>query len=216
MRVNHLFSKFSRVSIPIILNLLVASCSRQQSPSISSPSPVSEIPDTPEQKVTLNDSDLSNVDKLLLQVNRAGQQNKKISSGLLETGIRLTEEDRKQGLHGERDGLAKMFCGSAVGYPTVQALIGCAESLVIADASFDVKVKRMKDASKIYRATLEFAKRTNYSLPATERQRILDNIKCLDNFVQAPNPNAPSCELIKISLTKAPGIVKQNKTGVAY
>jgi len=221
MNINCLFSKFSKLTTPFILGLLTISCASVRSPSSDavvsdSSSPLAEIPDTPEQTITLNSGDLSNIDKLLLQVNRSGPQNRALSLRLLEDGIRLAEKDRKGGLHGERDGLPKLFCASAVGYPTVEGLIGCAESLVIADASFNVKVEKMKDASKIYRATLEFAKRTNYSLPATERQRILDNIKCLDNFVQAPNPNAPSCELIKISLTKALGIVKQNKTGVAY
>jgi len=196
---------------------LVVSCAGIQSSSNDVVVSQSLSPASSASEITLNsDEELANIDKLLLQVNRADRKNKKLSSGLLGVGKRLTEQDRKEGLHGERSGLSKMFCGSAVGYPTIEALLGCAEALVLEDAGFDVKVRRMKIASDIYRATLKFAERTNNPLPEVEQQRILDNIKCLDDFVKAPDPNSPSCELVKISLTKAPGIVKPNKTGIVY
>lgn len=203
------------------MGLLTISCASVRSPSSDavvsdSSSPLAEVPDTPEQKITLNPGDLSNIDKLLLQVNRSGSQNKELSLRLLENGIRLAEKDRKEGLHGERDGLPKLFCASAQGYPTVEGLIGCAESDIIHNGSLDVKLKRFRTASNIYRVTIEFARRINTPLSEAEQQRILDNIKCLDNFVKAPNPNYPGCELVEISLTKSPGIVKPNKTGVVY
>jgi hypothetical protein len=137
-----------------------------------------------------------------LQLDRADQRNRDLASGLLDDAKRVAEQDRKEGLHGERSGLSKLFCGSAVEYPTVEALIGCAKSLALEDASFDVKVKRSQNASDIYQTTLEFSKRTKNSISGAERQKIENNIKCLDAFVKSPNPNSPGCELIKISLKK--------------
>lgn len=197
------------MSIPIILGALIVSCANKQTPNNNvvvsdSPSPVSSASDTSEELIFLNDQrDLVNIDKLLLQVNRANQTTQKLSSGLLEDGKRLAKQDKKEGLHGQRSGLPKLFCGSAIGYPTVDALTGCAESLVIHDGGFDVKVGNMKLASNIYRATLEFGDRTNNPISGAERQKILDNIKCLDAFVKSPNPNSPGCELIRVSLKKA-------------
>jgi len=217
MKINYLLSK---LSISVISGLLTVSCANLQPPTsdiaVSNAPTVSEIRETPRQRITLNPGDLSNIDKLLLQANRANKKNKKHSLSLLETGNSLAEKDRKEGLHGQRDGLSKMFCAAAINYPTVDALSGCAESIVLGDSSFDAKVKGMKTASDIYRATLKFAERTSNPLPEGERQRILDNIKCLDDFVRVPNPNSPGCELVKISLTKAPGMVKLSKTGIVY
>jgi hypothetical protein len=203
MKFNRLFFKLRNFPLPIILGTLIASCAGIQTPINNvvisqSPSSVSSA-----SEIILNSEDLSNIDKLILQLNRADQENKKLSAGLLENGKKLSEQDRKEGLHGQRDGLSKLFCGSAVGYPTVDALTGCAESIVLENSSFDVRVKRMKDASDIYRATLEFADRTNKPISGAERQKILDNIKCLDAFVKTPDPKSPGCELIRISLKKA-------------
>jgi hypothetical protein len=209
MKFNHLFFRLSNLSMPVVLGSLIVSCAGIQTPSndvvvSDSPSPVSSASDTSEELIFLNDQrDLVNIDKLLLQVNRANQTTKKLASGLLEDGKRLAKQDRKEGLHGQRSGLPKLFCGSAVSYPTVDALTGCAESLVIHDGGFDVKVGNMRLASDIYRATLEFGDRTNKPISGAERQKILDNIKCLDAFVKTPDPKSPGCELIRISLKKA-------------
>jgi hypothetical protein len=154
------------------------------------------------QPIALNGGDESNIDKLLLQLNRADRENKKLAAGLLKDAKRVYEEDKRKGLHGGRSGLSKLFCGSVVNYPTIDALVGCAESLALEDASFDVKLKRFKNASNIYRATLEFSERTKKTISVTERQKIEANIRCLDTFARSPNRNSPICELIRISLKK--------------
>jgi hypothetical protein len=222
MKFNHFFFRLRNLPISIILVSLTVSCAGIKSPNndvvvSQSRNPLSSASETYDERITLNDQrDLVNIDKLLLQVNRAPHKNKEFALGLLEDGIRLTEQDIKEGLHGQRSGLSKLFCAGAIIYPTVDLLTGCAESIVLGDSGFDVKLKKMKTASEIYRATLEFAERTNSPLPPAERQRILNNIMCLESFVKSQKPNSLSCELVKISLSKAPGIVKPNRTGIAY
>ena len=96
-----------------ILGVLIGSCGNKQTASndfivSDSPSHVSSTSDTSEELIFLNaHRDLENIDKLLLQVNRANQTTKKLASGLLEDGKRLAEQDRKEGLHGQRSGLSK-------------------------------------------------------------------------------------------------------------
>jgi hypothetical protein len=187
----------------ITLFSLTTSCTEGQISDNTIPqSPSSNPPNLKKQLVSLNGGDESNIDKLLLQVNRANPENKKLASDLLEDGKKVSAKHKEESLHGGRSGLSKLFCGSVVNYPTVEALIGCAESLSLADADFDVKVKRFKSASKIYSTALEFSKRIKSPLSPAERQKIEGNIKCLDTFVKKPNPKSPGCELIRLSLKK--------------
>jgi hypothetical protein len=151
-------------------------------------------------EITLNGGDLNNMDKLLLQVDRASQSNKDMANVLLKQGKSEMERNRQEGLHGGRSGLSKLFCGSAVSYPTVDALIGCAEAVSLGQTNFEGKLKSFKGSSRLYRTALLFSDRTNAFLPAADRQKVEKNISCLDAFVKAPNPEAPGCELVRVSL----------------
>ena len=202
MKFNYLLGK-SKPSFLLVLVSLTTSCAEGQiSNNTVSQSPISKSSNVKKQPISLNGGDESNIDKLLFQVNRADQENKKIAVGLLESGKKVAEKNKQEGLHGGRSGLIKLFCGSVVDYPTVEALTGCAESLALDDAGFDVKLKRFKSASNIYRTTLEFSERVKSPILPAERQKIESNIKCLDAFVKTPNPKSPGCELIRISLKK--------------
>lgn len=87
-------------------------------------------------------------------------------------------------------------------YPAVDALEGCAEALSLEDGGFDVRVGRFDEASQIYKTLLVFSDRADSPIPSDKRQQIEKNITCLDAFVQSPDPVAPGCELIEISLLK--------------
>jgi hypothetical protein len=203
MKFNCLFEKIKIPFLIITLVSLTTSCTEGQVSNNTIPqSPSSKPPNLKKQLVSLNGGDESNIDKLLLQVNRANPENKKLASGLLEDGKKVSEKHKQEGLHGGRSGLSKLFCGSVVNYPTVEALIGCADSLVLADAGFDVKVKRFKSASEIYSTTLKFSERVKSPISPAERKKIEANIKCLDAFVKTSNPKSPGCELIRISFKK--------------
>ena len=151
-------------------------------------------------QITLNSGDLNNVDKLLIQVNRASQDNKDTAGKLLKQGKSEIEKERQEGLHGGRSGLSKLFCGSAVSYPTIDALMGCAEAVSLGQTNFEGKLKNFKGSSRLYGTALLFSERTNASMPAADRQKVEKNIACLDAFVKEPNPTAPGCELVRVSL----------------
>lgn len=191
------------------LAVLVVSCAEPKASNINATepeSPNSSIPNSssnpPEQSITLSRNDLSNVDKLLLRKKQANQSSQELALGLLDSAKKLASSDEQQGLDGGRSGLAKSFCGSAIEYPTIEALAGCAESIALEDASFDVKVDRFQEASDVYRATLEFSKETSTPISEPERQAIEENMQCLDTFVKSPSPDSPECELVKNSLKK--------------
>jgi hypothetical protein len=151
-------------------------------------------------RIMLNVGDLTDIDKLLLQVNRATQKNKDLAAADLEWGKIEMEKERKKGLHGGRSGLSKLFCVSPMDYPTVDGLKNCAEAVSLEQANFEGKLKKFKGASKLYRTALLFSDRTNAPLPTAQRQKIEKNIACLDAFVKTPNPKSPGCELVKVSL----------------
>jgi hypothetical protein len=194
--------------IIVPLTLCTVSCtkaetmkSKAESPQASVPSSVATSPNTTKPEVSLHHTnDLTDIDKLLLQVNRANQANRDLANGLLEQGKNHMEKDRQEGLHGGRSGLSKSFCGSAFNYPTVDALTGCAEAISWEQGNFEAKLNRFKESARLYRSALLFSKRTNASLPAAQRQKIEENITCLDAFVKAPNPETPGCELVRVSL----------------
>lgn len=148
----------------------------------------------------LNPGDLNKIDKLLLQVNRANQGDKDLAAKLLKQGKEEMEKDRKEGLHGGRSGLAKAFCGSATSYPTVEALIGCAEAMSLEQTNYEAKLGNFKWSSELYQTALLFKDRTNAPLPAADRKKVEANIACLDAFTRSPNPEKPGCELVRVSL----------------
>ncbi len=175
--------------------------SKAESPQASAPSSANATSsNTTKPGIGLNVGDLNDIEKLLLQVNRANQGDKDLADGLLKQGKNNMEKDRQEGLHGGRSGLSKLFCGSAVSYPTVDALIGCAEATSLEDGNFEAKLKKFKTSSEFYRAALLFSDRTNASLPAAERQKVEETIACLDAFIKEPNLEKPGCELVRISL----------------
>jgi hypothetical protein len=143
---------------------------------------------------------LDNIDKLLLQVSRATQENKKAGAAALEDGKIVMEKERREGLHGGRSGLTKIICLSPLDYPTVDGLANCAEAISLTDGNFEGKLKNFKSSAKSYRMALLLSDRTNAPIPAPKRQEIEKNIACLDAFVKAPNPKKPGCELVRVSL----------------
>lgn len=193
----------------VFLTVCTVSCtkaettqSKAESPQASaSSSATSTSSNTIKPGIGLNVGELSDIDKLLLQVNRANQGDKDLADGLLKQGKNEMEKDRQEGLHGGRSGLSKSFCGAAVSYPTVDALTGCAEAVSLEQGDFEAKLKGFKGASRLYRTALLFSERTNVSPPAADRQKVEENIACLDAFTQAPNPEKPGCALVKVSLT---------------
>lgn len=193
----------------IVLALFMVSCSMSQSPESVveqdqiqvSVSP-SLVPTTVSQPLFLDDGDLSNAEKLVIQVNRATQANKDAASALLQKGQEVAEEDARNGILGGSSGRSKMFCGSAIEYPTIEALMGCAESTALSGSSLEDKISNFRASLGIYRATLEFSKLTNSSISKVDRQEIEDNLNCLDTFVKSPNIASPGCELVKNSLGK--------------
>ncbi len=203
MKPYNMLEKSKALFILILLVLCTVSCTNAETIKTKAESPSSSADtssNVTESRITLNDGDLNNIDKLLLQVNRANQANKDLAAKALESGKEAMKQDRQEGLHGGRSGLFKTFCASAVNYPTVEALTGCAEAISLGDANFESKLKNFKSSSKLYQTALLFSKRTNASMPAAERQKIEKNIACLDAFVKTPDPKAPGCELVKVSL----------------
>lgn len=191
--------------IIVLLALFTVSCTQAKTTKPKAEAPQASAPSAATSSATkpgtgLNVGDLNDMNKLLLQVNRANQGDKDLAADLLEQGKSNMEKDRQEGLHGGRSGLSKSFCGSAVSYPTVDSLTGCAEAISLGDANFEGKLKNFKSSSKLYRTALLFSERTNTPLPAAERQKVEENIACLDAFVKAPKPEKPDCELVRVSL----------------
>lgn len=147
-------------------------------------------------------SDLTDIEKLLLQAEQANQEAKDLAADLLGDGKEMEEQDKNDGLHGGRSGLSRLFCASATSYPTFEALEGCAEALVLEDGGFDVKVGRFDEASKIYQTALVFSERTDSAITPEKRRQIEENVTCLNVFVQSPDRTSPGCELIEVSLLK--------------
>jgi hypothetical protein len=170
------------------------------SPNTTTPPTVGTSPNTTTPGIGLNASDLTDIDKLLLQVNQANQADKDLAANLLEEGKKFMEQDRQEGLHGGRSGLSKSFCGSAVSYPTIDSLIGCAEATSLEQGDFEAKLRGFKTSSELYQTALLFSERTNTPLPTAERSKVEENIACLDTFTKAPEPETPSCELVRVSL----------------
>jgi hypothetical protein len=181
--------------------LFTVSCTRAETTKPKDESPQTEPSSiATKSEITLNGGDLNDIDKLRLQADRANQGSKDMADGLFKQGKSEMEKDRQEGLHGGRSGLSKLFCGSAVSYPTVDALIGCAEAVSLGQTNFEGKLKNFKGSSKLYRTALLFSERTNDKLPTAERQKVEKNIACLDAFTKAPNPKTPGCELVRVSL----------------
>jgi hypothetical protein len=191
----------------LIVLSLIASCAKSETlnPTVESSRPNSSSPGQPSSVKPLSplsDGHLKDIERLLLQVAQADQSSKDMAAGLLEDGEIEAEKDRQEGLHGGRNGLSKMFCASAMYYPTVDALIGCAEAISLEESGgLEGKVRSFEEATKIYQVALVFSDRTNTPISLTERQQIEENIACLDAFVKAPNPKTPGCKLVEISLT---------------
>jgi hypothetical protein len=198
-----MIEKKKALFMTILLALHAVSCTKVDDvpQSSTSSSAVATSPNTTKPEIILNVGDLNDIDKILLQVNRATQDNKDMADGLLKQGKSSLEKERQEGLHGGRSGLLKLFCGSAVYYPTVDALAGCAEATSLGQGNFEAKLKKFKVSSEFYQALLLFIERTDASLPVAERQKVEKNIACLDAFVKAPNPEMPGCELVRVSLT---------------
>lgn len=173
--------------------------SKAESPQTSAPSAATSS-NAPRPRIMLNVGDLTDIDKLLLQVNRATQENKDAAARDLEYVKIAMEKERQEGLHGGRSGLSKITFVSPMYYPTVDGLTNCAEAVSLEQANFEGKLKKFKGSSKLYRTALLLSERTNTPLPAAKRQKIEENIACLDAFIKAPNPETPSCELVRVAL----------------
>jgi hypothetical protein len=183
--------------IIIPLALCIVSCTKAET---TKPKAEASSSNATKPEIMLNVGDLTDIDKLLLQVNRATQKNKDFAVADLEWGKIEMEKERKKGFHGGRSGLSKLFCVSPMDYPTVDGLTNCAEAVSLEQANFEGKLKKFKGSSKLYRTALLLSERTNTPLPAAKRQKIEENIACLDAFTKAPNPETPGCELVRVSL----------------
>jgi hypothetical protein len=176
--------------------------SKTESPQASAPSSAATSSNAtkPKPRIMLDVGYFNDIDKLLLQVNRATQENKDAAAAALEGDKIAMEKERQEGLHGGRSGLTKITCLSPMDYPTVDGLANCAEAISLEQGSFEGKLKNFKGSSRLYRTALLFGERTNASLPAAKRQNIEKNIACLNAFIKAPNPEKPGCELVRVSL----------------
>jgi hypothetical protein len=205
MKPYNMLEKTKALFIIILLTLCTVSCTKAETIKTKAESPQASAPsfsadtssNVTKSRIALNDGDLNNIDKLLLQVNRANQANKDLAAKALERGREAMEQERQKGLHGRRSGLFKTFCAAALNYPTVEALTGCAEAISLTDGNFESKLKNFKSSSKLYRTALLFSDRTNAPLPSAERQKVEKNIACLDAFVKAPNIETPGFDTLR-------------------
>ncbi|MEM9088212.1 MAG: hypothetical protein AAGC93_05650 [Cyanobacteria bacterium P01_F01_bin.53] len=154
----------------------------------------------PVQAQILKRPDLGNLQQLLIQRNRAIAPQKKLALSLLEDGTRLAEQGKQQGLNNQRSGLSKVFCSSAMEYPTVEALIGCAESIALANVSFDRRLQSFGEASAIYRIIPAFGNAIQEPLSIQKQENIDAKIACLDAFVWQPDLEQPGCQLVREAL----------------
>ena len=187
------------------LTLFTVSCTQAETTKTKAESPQASAPSAATSNATkhrlmLNVGDLTDINKLLLQVNRANQVDKDLVAGGLKSNKNYMEKDWPEGLHGGRSGVTKLFCDSPLYYPTVDGLAGCAKATSLDQGNFEAKLRGFKGSSKLYRTALLFSDRTNAPLPAAERQKIEKNIACLDAFVKTPNPKTPGCELVRVAL----------------
>jgi hypothetical protein len=198
----NMLEKTKVLFIIIPLALYIVSCNKAETTKPKAEASQTSEPSSKatKPKIMLNVGDLTDIDKLLLQVNRATQKSKDLVAADLKWGKIEMEKERKKGLHGGRSGLTKLFCVSPMYYPTVGGLTNCAEAVSLDQANFEGKLKNFKSSSKLYQTALLFSERTNTPLTSTERQKVEKDIACLDAFVKAPNPEAPGCELVRVSL----------------
>lgn len=148
----------------------------------------------------LKSSDLKNVETMLLQRDRATPPQKTLALELIEDGKRLATEATAQGLRNERSGLSKLFCDSAIEYPTVDGLMSCAEAIALADVGLDVKIKQFDKAAGIYRTIPDFAQAINEPLSPKKAETIEENIVCLEQFIWSLDTEATSCQIIQDAL----------------
>lgn len=148
----------------------------------------------------LKSSDLKNVEQMLLQRDRATATQKNLALEFVEDGQRLAAEATATGLHNERSGLSKLFCDSAIEYPTVDGLMGCAEALVLAEVELDIRVKQFGKAANIYRAIPAFARAIDEPLSTPVTQTIEANIACLERFIWSLDAEVADCQLITKAL----------------
>ncbi|MGB3299984.1 MAG: hypothetical protein WBA76_17100 [Phormidesmis sp.] len=158
-----------------------------------------------EQKplATLNVGDLQYTDKLLMQRDRATEAHKEDAAKWLKASKEMAAEDKKAraaGLPVNPTGLVKMHCPAAMAYPTNEALIACAEALLLGDIDSESRVNRFRGAANIYQATLEFSEALNEPLTAAQRQSVETNRKCLNSFLANANSPAPKCSLVFYAL----------------
>lgn len=144
--------------------------------------------------------DLGNVQQLLIQRERVIAPQKKLALELLEDGKTLKEKGQQQGLNNQRSGLSKIFCSSAVEYPTVDALIGCAESIALANVNFDQRLQSFGEASAIYRIIPAFGNAIQEPLSIQKQENIEAKVACLDAFVWQPDLEQPGCQLVRQAL----------------
>jgi hypothetical protein len=209
MKPSNMLEKTKVLLIIVPLALCTVSCTKAQTAKPKAESPQTSAPSSAtatssnvtKPGIILNVGDLNDIDKLLLQVARATQEDKNYAAEALEGSKLAIEQERQEGLHGGRSGLTKIACISPIYYPTVDGVAACAEAVSLEDANFEGKLKNFKSSSEFYRTALLFSKRTNAPLPAAERQKIEENIACLDAFVKTPDPETPGCELVRVSLS---------------
>jgi hypothetical protein len=205
MKLHNMLEKTKVLFIIVPLALCTVSCTKAETikPKAESPQAAPSAAATSSnaiKPIILNVGDLNDIDKLLLQVNRANQVDKDLAADGLKSNKNYMKKNWPEGLHGGRSGVTKSICVSPLYYPTVDGLIGCAEAISLDQGNFEAKLKGFKVSSEFYRTALLFSERTNSPLPPAERQRVEKNISCLDAFVKAPNPETPGCELVRVSL----------------
>lgn len=148
----------------------------------------------------LKSSDLKSVEQMLLQRDRATPPQKKIALEFIADGTRLAAEATAQGLHNERSGLSKLFCDSAIEYPTVEGLMGCAEAIALAEVGLDIRVKQFGKAANIYRTVPAFASAIGEPLSSQETKTVEENIVCLERFIWSLETEAKDCQIITNAL----------------
>ena len=154
----------------------------------------------------MDQSDLTNVEALLKQLQRAGDDEAQAAEALLDEGVEMAKQ-RRWGPSG------KGYGGSVMYKPSTQALIGYADATAMIDRIREDKEETLRSKTdefrhvvKLYRTAMQFAERANDPLTPEARAQIEERINCLEAFIQNPDPQAPgTCQYVHDAL-KASGI----------
>lgn len=153
----------------------------------------------------MDQRDMTNIDALLTQLRRAKAKEAQAAEIFLKEGDEMTAQ-RRWGAAG------KGYIGVIISKPSAVALMGYAHTRVMSEIRPDnptileAKTKDFQYAANIYRLALEFAERADSPLAPEDRTRVEERIRCLDDFVRNPDPQASTtCGYVRDAL-KVSGI----------